>query len=89
MLRGAHVTINARCEEDCDEETILDKVSRAAGANYSNQELGKKANPKFANTDPEKVSSAYQNKYVVCQKQTQTKPNQKQNKKVRCSAYKC
>jgi len=63
MLRGAHVTINARCEDDCDEETILDKVSRAAGANYSNQERGKKANPKFANTEPEKASSAYTNKY--------------------------
>ncbi|XP_062340254.1 drebrin-like a [Osmerus eperlanus] len=42
FLKGAHVTINARAEEDVDLETILSKVAKASGANYNfNKESSK------------------------------------------------
>ncbi|XP_054875307.1 drebrin-like protein A isoform X2 [Amphiprion ocellaris] len=34
FLKGAHVTINARGDEDVEPETILDKVAKASGANF-------------------------------------------------------
>lgn len=34
-LKGAHVQINARCDDDVDEDTIMEKVKNASGANYS------------------------------------------------------
>ncbi|XP_057675088.1 drebrin-like protein B [Corythoichthys intestinalis] len=34
FLKGAHVTINARDEDDVDPELILSKVSKASGADY-------------------------------------------------------
>lgn len=33
--QGAHVTINARGEDDVEPETILEKVSKASGGNFS------------------------------------------------------
>ncbi|GAB1295777.1 Drebrin-like protein [Apodemus speciosus] len=33
--KGAHVTINARAEEDVEPECIMEKVAKASGANYS------------------------------------------------------
>lgn len=33
--QGAHVTINARAEEDVEPEIIMQKVAKASGANYS------------------------------------------------------
>lgn len=35
FLKGAHVTINARADEDVEPETIMDKVGKASGANYN------------------------------------------------------
>ncbi|XP_049593710.1 drebrin-like protein B isoform X2 [Syngnathus scovelli] len=35
FLKGAHVTINARDEDDVDPDVILSKVSKASGANYN------------------------------------------------------
>ena len=35
VLQGAHVTINARSEDDVDEDAIKEQVSRASGSNYS------------------------------------------------------
>ncbi|KAL2099715.1 hypothetical protein ACEWY4_004109 [Coilia grayii] len=35
FLRGAHVTINARSEDDADPEAIMQSVAKAAGVNYS------------------------------------------------------
>ncbi|KAK1334701.1 hypothetical protein QTO34_004267 [Cnephaeus nilssonii] len=35
FLKGAHVTINARAEEDVEPECIMQKVARASGANYT------------------------------------------------------
>lgn len=33
--QGAHVTVNARAEDDVDPETILAKVAKASGANFN------------------------------------------------------
>ncbi|CAI9558856.1 unnamed protein product [Staurois parvus] len=35
FLKGAHVTINARADEDVEPETIIEKVAKASGANYN------------------------------------------------------
>uniref|UniRef100_A0AAR2IS52 Drebrin-like a n=1 Tax=Pygocentrus nattereri TaxID=42514 RepID=A0AAR2IS52_PYGNA len=35
FLRGAHVTVNARSEDDVDPGVIMKKVSKATGVNYS------------------------------------------------------
>lgn len=35
FFKGAHVSINARTEDDVDEELIKTKVAKASGANYS------------------------------------------------------
>ena len=35
FTQGAHVTINARNEDDLEEVTVMDKVSKASGSNYS------------------------------------------------------
>ncbi|XP_010781459.1 drebrin-like protein B [Notothenia coriiceps] len=35
FLRGAHVTINARSEDDVEPDSILQKVSRASGASFN------------------------------------------------------
>jgi hypothetical protein len=45
LLRGAHVSINARTEDDVDEKTIQLKVSKASGANYSFHKEEKKPMP--------------------------------------------
>ncbi|XP_008292580.1 drebrin-like protein B [Stegastes partitus] len=34
FLKGAHVTINARGDEDVEPESILEKVAKASGANF-------------------------------------------------------
>ncbi|TRY81611.1 hypothetical protein DNTS_031007 [Danionella cerebrum] len=35
FLKGAHVTINARAEEDVEPDAVMEKVSKASGANYN------------------------------------------------------
>ncbi|XP_075885889.1 drebrin-like a isoform X2 [Nelusetta ayraudi] len=35
FLKGAHVTVNGRDEEDVDPDTILKKVAKASGANFN------------------------------------------------------
>ncbi|XP_066934846.1 drebrin-like protein B [Clytia hemisphaerica] len=35
LFRGAHVQINARCDDDVEEDVIMEKVKNASGANYS------------------------------------------------------
>ncbi|XP_071827958.1 drebrin-like protein B [Apostichopus japonicus] len=54
ILRGAHVTINARSEDDVEESFILDKVSKSSGSNYSFHK--EKAVPL---EEPKPVSSVY------------------------------
>ncbi|KAM5172825.1 drebrin-like protein [Mantella aurantiaca] len=35
FLKGAHVTVNARADEDVEPDSIMDKVGKASGANYN------------------------------------------------------
>ncbi|KAM6954432.1 drebrin-like b [Aplochiton taeniatus] len=57
FLKGAHVTINARAEEDVEPEVIMQKVSKASGANYS---FHKETN-RFQDAGPQgPVGSVYQ-----------------------------
>ncbi|KAM4037148.1 drebrin-like protein isoform 2-T2 [Anomaloglossus baeobatrachus] len=35
FLKGAHVTINARADEDVEPDVIVEKVAKASGANYN------------------------------------------------------
>ncbi|XP_056628793.1 drebrin-like b isoform X4 [Triplophysa dalaica] len=57
FLKGAHVTINARAEEDVEPDAIMQKVGKASGANYS---FHKESN-RFRDTGPQgPVGSVYQ-----------------------------
>ncbi|NXI55556.1 DBNL protein, partial [Chloroceryle aenea] len=57
FLKGAHVTINARAEEDVEPELIMEKVAKASGANYNFH----KENSKFQDSGPQApVGSVYQ-----------------------------
>ncbi|XP_036292183.1 drebrin-like protein isoform X1 [Pipistrellus kuhlii] len=62
FLKGAHVTINARAEEDVEPECIMQKVARASGANYTfHKESGR-----FQDTGPQApVGSVYQKTNAV------------------------
>ncbi|XP_062238601.1 drebrin-like b isoform X3 [Platichthys flesus] len=58
FLRGAHVTINARAEEDVEPEVIMQKVGKASGANYS---FHKETSSRFQDSGPQgPVGSVYQ-----------------------------
>uniref|UniRef100_A0A673T885 Drebrin-like protein n=1 Tax=Suricata suricatta TaxID=37032 RepID=A0A673T885_SURSU len=57
FLKGAHVTINARAEEDVEPECIMQKVARASGANYAFH----RESSRFQDTGPQApVGSVYQ-----------------------------
>ncbi|XP_067084230.1 drebrin-like b isoform X6 [Osmerus mordax] len=57
FLLGAHVTINARAEDDVEPEAIMQKVAKASGANYS---FHKESN-RFRDSGPQgPVGSVYQ-----------------------------
>lgn len=57
FLKGAHVTINARAEEDVEPECIMEKVAKASGANYSFH----KESSSFQDVGPQApVGSVYQ-----------------------------
>ncbi|XP_065103698.1 drebrin-like b isoform X1 [Paramisgurnus dabryanus] len=57
FLKGAHVTINARAEEDVEPEVIMQKVAKASGANYSFH----KESSRFKDSGPQgPVGSVYQ-----------------------------
>ncbi|XP_072409966.1 drebrin-like b isoform X1 [Chiloscyllium punctatum] len=56
FLKGAHVTINARADEDVEPEVIINKVAKASGANYSFH----KESSRFQDTQPQgPVGSVY------------------------------
>lgn len=58
FLKGAHVTINARTEEDVEPEVIMQKVAKASGANYS---FHKETSSRFMDSGPQgPVGSVYQ-----------------------------
>ncbi|XP_061116531.1 drebrin-like b isoform X3 [Conger conger] len=57
FLKGAHVTVNARGEEDVEPEVIMQKVAKASGANYSFH----KESSRFRDSGPQgPVGSVYQ-----------------------------
>lgn len=62
FLKGAHVTINARAEEDVEPECIMQKVAKASGANYNfHKESGR-----FQDVGPQApVGSVYQKTNAV------------------------
>lgn len=49
-FQGAHVTINARTEEDVEPEVIMEKVAKASGANYS---FHKETSSRFVDSGPQ------------------------------------
>ncbi|KAM8866767.1 drebrin-like b isoform 5-T5 [Synchiropus picturatus] len=58
FLKGAHVTVNARAEEDVEPEVIMQKVAKASGANYS---FHKESSSRFQDSGPQgPVGSVYQ-----------------------------
>ncbi|KAG7490790.1 drebrin isoform X4 [Solea senegalensis] len=58
FLKGAHVTINARAEEDVEPDVIVQKVAKASGANYS---FHKESSGRFRDSGPQgPVGSVYQ-----------------------------
>lgn len=50
LFQGAHVTINARADEDVEPEAIMQKVAKASGANYS---FHKEASSRFQDSGPQ------------------------------------
>ncbi|XP_061555078.1 drebrin-like protein B isoform X3 [Phycodurus eques] len=56
FLKGAHVTINARDEDDVDPDVILSKVSKASGANSNRPES---ASPRAADVPRGAAASVY------------------------------
>lgn len=66
FVRGVHVTVNARTEDDVDPDDIAQKVAKASGANYSiHQEKPKAPPPKPTKNakkedSPGPVGSVYQ-----------------------------
>ncbi|XP_054853608.1 drebrin-like protein isoform X2 [Eublepharis macularius] len=57
FLKGAHVTINARAEEDVEPDAIMEKVAKASGANYNFHKEGSR----FLDAGPQApVGSVYQ-----------------------------
>nr|XP_033804968.1 drebrin-like protein isoform X2 [Geotrypetes seraphini] len=62
FLKGAHVTVNARAEEDVEPEAIMEKVAKASGANYNFH----KETSKFQDSGPQgPVGSVYQKTNAV------------------------
>ncbi|XP_020819417.1 drebrin-like protein isoform X1 [Phascolarctos cinereus] len=62
FLKGAHVTINARAEEDVEPESIMQKVAKASGANYNFH----KESSRFQDSGPQApVGSVYQKTNAV------------------------
>ncbi|XP_037113953.1 drebrin-like b isoform X3 [Syngnathus acus] len=58
FLKGAHVTVNARADEDVEPEVIMEKVAKASGANYN---FHKETSSRFQDSGPQgPVGSVYQ-----------------------------
>ncbi|XP_029460037.1 drebrin-like protein isoform X4 [Rhinatrema bivittatum] len=62
FLKGAHVTVNARAEEDVEPDSVMEKVAKASGANYNFH----KESSKFQDSGPQgPVGSVYQKTNAV------------------------
>ncbi|XP_040474145.1 drebrin-like protein isoform X2 [Falco naumanni] len=72
FLKGAHVTINARAEEDVEPELIMEKVAKASGANYNFH----KESSKFQDSGPQApVGSVYQKTNAISEIKRVNKDN--------------
>ncbi|XP_036451616.1 drebrin-like a isoform X3 [Colossoma macropomum] len=60
FLRGAHVTVNARSEDDVDPDMIMNKVSKATGVNYSFHRENATTNSSNYTVPPSSKHSVYQ-----------------------------
>ncbi|XP_043537109.1 drebrin-like b isoform X2 [Chiloscyllium plagiosum] len=70
FLKGAHVTINARADEDVEPEVIINKVAKASGANYSFH----KESSRFQDTQPQgPVGSVYKKTNAMSEIQSANK----------------
>ncbi|XP_051972118.1 drebrin-like protein B [Xyrauchen texanus] len=56
FLRGAHVTINARSDDDVEPAAIMEKVAKGAGVNYN---IHKESNQNSNSETPGRVGSVY------------------------------
>ncbi|XP_045891266.1 drebrin-like b isoform X2 [Micropterus dolomieu] len=73
FLKGAHVTVNARADEDVEPEVIMQKVAKASGANYS---FHKEASSRFQDSGPQgPVGSVYQKTNAVSEIRKTNKDN--------------
>lgn len=50
VLQGAHVTVNARADEDVEPDVIMQKVAKASGANYN---FHKETSSRFQDSGPQ------------------------------------
>ncbi|XP_005995250.1 drebrin-like b [Latimeria chalumnae] len=72
FLKGAHVTVNARADEDVEPDSIIQKVAKASGANYSFHKESKK----FQDTGPQgPVGSVYQKTNAISEIKRVNKSN--------------
>ncbi|NXD18228.1 DBNL protein, partial [Nothocercus nigrocapillus] len=72
FLKGAHVTINARAEEDVEPELIMEKVAKASGANYNFH----KESSRFQDSGPQApVGSVYQKTNAISEIKRVNKDN--------------
>ncbi|XP_048474501.1 drebrin-like b isoform X6 [Rhincodon typus] len=70
FLKGAHITINARADEDVEPEVIVNKVAKASGANYSFH----KESSRFQDTQPQgPVGSVYKKTNAMSEIQSANK----------------
>ncbi|XP_038560625.1 drebrin-like b isoform X1 [Micropterus salmoides] len=73
FLKGAHVTVNARADEDVEPEVIMQKVAKASGANYS---FHKEPSSRFQDSGPQgPVGSVYQKTNAVSEIRKTNKDN--------------
>ncbi|XP_055063709.2 drebrin-like a isoform X3 [Misgurnus anguillicaudatus] len=56
FLRGAHVTINARSDDDVEPSSIMEKISKGSGVNYN---AHKESNQNSSYEPPGRVGSVY------------------------------
>ncbi|XP_030623988.1 drebrin-like a [Chanos chanos] len=72
FLRGAHVTINARSEDDVEPDVILGKVAKASGVNYNFH----KESERFSDTVPRQpVGSVYRKTSALDEIKSSNKEN--------------
>ncbi|XP_051540540.1 drebrin-like protein B [Myxocyprinus asiaticus] len=72
FLRGAHVTINARSDDDVEPAAIMEKVAKGAGVNYN---IHKESNQNSNYEPPRSVGSVYKKVSAIDEIQGTNKDN--------------